>query len=74
MDVDTSSFPEASKKGMELLKGADYIAQFYDRDTTPEMAEKGMAAFQAYFDDPTKLDSILADLEKNRQEIFAAQQ
>jgi ABC-type glycerol-3-phosphate transport system substrate-binding protein len=74
MDVDTSKFDDASKQGMELLKGADYIAQFYDRDTTPEMAEKGMAAFQAFMDDPSKIDSILADLEKERQQIFAEQQ
>ena len=73
LDVDTSGFPEASQKGMELLKGADYIAQFFDRDTTPEMAEKGMAAFQAFWNDPTQIDAILADLEKERALIFAEQ-
>ncbi len=71
LDVDTSAFPEASKKGMELLKGADYIAQFFDRDTTPEMAEKGMAAFQAFWNDTTQIDALLADLEKERALIFA---
>ncbi len=71
--VDTSGFDEASKKGMELLKGADYIAQFYDRDTTPEMAEKGMAAFQAFWNDTKQIDAILAGLEKERAQIFAAQ-
>jgi len=72
-EVDTSKFDDASKKGMDLLKGADYIAQFYDRDTTPEMAEKGMAAFQAFWNDTKKLDSLLAQLEKDRAQIFAAQ-
>lgn len=72
-EVDTSSFPPASQKGMELLKGADYIAQFYDRDTTPEMAEKGMAAFQAFWNDTSQIDTILADLEKERARIFAEQ-
>ncbi len=70
-DVDTSKFDEASKKGMAMLQGADYIAQFYDRDTTPEMAEKGMAAFQAFWNDPKQIDTILADLEKERAMIFA---
>jgi multiple sugar transport system substrate-binding protein/raffinose/stachyose/melibiose transport system substrate-binding protein len=70
-EVDTSGFDPASQKGMELLKAADYIAQFYDRDTTPEMAEKGMAAFQAFWTDPTQIDTILADLEKERALIFA---
>lgn len=71
LEVDTSAFDEASKKGMALLQGADYIAQFYDRDTTPEMAEKGMAAFQEFWNDTTQIDSILADLEKERALIFA---
>ena len=72
-EVDTSAFPEASKKGMELLKGADYIAQFFDRDTTPEMAEKGMAAFQSFWNDTSQIDTILADLEKERALIFAGE-
>lgn len=70
-EVDTSGFDEASKKGMALLQGADYIAQFYDRDTTPEMAEKGMAMFQAFWNDTKQLDKLLADLEKERALIFA---
>lgn len=68
--VDTSSFDDASKKGMALLQGADYIAQFFDRDTTPEMAEKGMAMFQAFWNDTKQLDALLADLEKERALIF----
>ncbi len=69
--VDTSGFDEASKKGMAMLAGADFIAQFFDRDTTPEMAEKGMAMFQAFWNDTKQLDSLLADLEKERALIFA---
>jgi len=73
-EVDTSIFTPETQKGIELLKGADYIAQFYDRDTTPEMAEKGMAAFQEFMNDPTKIDQILAQLEKERELIFAEEQ
>ncbi len=73
-DVDLSGFAPATQKGIELLKGADYIAQFYDRDTTPEMAEKGMAAFQAFWNDTKQIDKILTQLEKDRAEIFAAEQ
>jgi len=50
---------------------ADYVAQFYDRDTTPEMAEKGMAAFAQFWTNTGKIDSILAQLEKDRALIFA---
>ncbi|MDH7487062.1 MAG: ABC transporter substrate-binding protein [Anaerolineae bacterium] len=69
--VDMSLYNPVQQKGIEMIKGADYVAQFYDRDTTPEMAEKGMAAFIAFWDDPDTIDALLADLEKARQEIFA---
>jgi multiple sugar transport system substrate-binding protein/raffinose/stachyose/melibiose transport system substrate-binding protein len=73
-DVDPSIFAPETLKGIELIKGADYVAQFYDRDTTPEMAEKGMAAFQEFWANTNKIDSILAQLEKDRAQIFASQQ
>jgi hypothetical protein len=38
------------------------------------MAEKGMAAFQEFMNDPTKIDQILAQLEKDRAQIFATEQ
>ena len=73
MGVDTSKFTPMQKKGLELIQGADYVSQFYDRDTTPEMAEKGMAGFMEFWDNPDKIDDILARLEAARQEIFAGQ-
>ena len=33
-----------------------------------------MAAFQAFMSDPTKIDQILAQLEKERAQIFAEPQ
>jgi multiple sugar transport system substrate-binding protein/raffinose/stachyose/melibiose transport system substrate-binding protein len=73
-EVDQSIFTPETKKGIELLKGADYVAQFYDRDTTPEMAEKGMAAFAQFWTNTGKIDSILAQLEKDRAQIFSVEQ
>ena len=73
-EVDTSSFDDAAKKGMKMLGSADYVAQFYDRDTTPEMAEKGMAAFAEFMTNPEKIDAILAQLEKDRALIFETPQ
>lgn len=72
-DVDTKIFKPETQKGIEIIKKADYVAQFYDRDTTPEMAEKGMAAFQEFMADTKKIDAILAALEKERARIFAEQ-
>jgi ABC-type glycerol-3-phosphate transport system substrate-binding protein len=68
--VDRSLFTESQQKGMALIDGADFVAQFYDRDTTPEMADEGMNAFMAFWDDPDSIETLLADLEAARQEIF----
>ncbi len=68
--VDPGVYDPVIQKGISLIKTADYVAQFYDRDTTPEMAEKGMAAMGEFWSDPSKIDRILADLEKERQRIF----
>jgi DNA invertase Pin-like site-specific DNA recombinase len=73
-DVDTALYNPMQQKGIELINGADLVVQFYDRDTTPEMADLGMNAMMAFWDDPyneTLLDQLLADLEAARQEIFA---
>jgi multiple sugar transport system substrate-binding protein/raffinose/stachyose/melibiose transport system substrate-binding protein len=73
-DVDPSLYSPMQQKGIELIQGADLVVQFYDRDTTPEMADVGMNAMMAFWDDPYNdeaLDELLAELEAARQEIFA---
>ncbi len=73
-DVDASLYTPMQQKGLELINGADLVVQFYDRDTTPEMADVGMNGMMAFWDDPYNdeaLDDILAELEAARQEIFA---
>ncbi len=70
-DVDISKSSPATQKGIKLIQTADYIAQFYDRDTTPPMAEAGMDGFMRFWDDPTQIDQILADLEAERQRILS---
>ncbi len=60
-----------SKIGFQILsqtKGG--IAQFYDRDMTKEMADEGMKGMQQFVSDPTKLDSVLAELEATRKRIY----
>jgi hypothetical protein len=68
--VDISKAPEATQKGIKLIQSADYIAQFYDRDTTPPMAEAGMDGFMRFWDDPSSIDQILEDIEAERQRIL----
>jgi multiple sugar transport system substrate-binding protein len=58
------------KIGNEMLKSSAGTAQFYDRDTKPEMAKIGMKGFQEFMDKPDRLDKILKRLEKARKRLF----
>ena len=55
--------------GIELLKNAK-SAQYYDRDTDPEMATEGMKGFQEFMSFPDRIDQILKRLDKVEQRIF----
>ncbi|GAB3480389.1 ABC transporter substrate-binding protein [Marinomonas epiphytica] len=57
-------------KGVEVLGTASGTAQFYDRDTHPNMAKEGMKGFQEFLVKPDRLDQILERLEKVRQRTF----
>jgi len=57
-------------KGVEVLSNASGTAQFYDRDTHPNMAKEGMKGFQEFMVKPERLDKILNRLEKVRQRTF----
>jgi ABC-type glycerol-3-phosphate transport system substrate-binding protein len=72
-DVDPAIFPAAQQKGIELINGADYVAQFYDRDTTPEMANVGMDGFMEFWQNPEDIDAILERMEAKRIELFPAE-
>jgi len=61
--------PEAAK-GLAMVMGAESAMQFYDRDAPEEMAAKGMNAIIDAIQNPAKLDSILAELDKERVRIY----
>lgn len=68
-DVDISEADAMTQKGIDLIQTADFIVQFYDRDTTPPMADAGMDGFMAFWDNPENIDQILEDLEAERQRL-----
>ncbi len=72
--VDRDLYTPVQQEGVELIEGADFVAQFYDRDTTPEMADEGMNGFMQFWDNPGDIDDILNQLETARQEIFEAEE
>jgi multiple sugar transport system substrate-binding protein/raffinose/stachyose/melibiose transport system substrate-binding protein len=69
-DIDLSNVSPVTQKGIALIQGADYIAQFYDRDTTPPMAEAGMDGIMRFWDDPSLIDQILEELEAERLRLL----
>lgn len=69
-EVDTSNLGRFEQKALDMLGSADYIAQFYDRDTTPPMAEVGMDGFMAFYENPDDIDNILATLEAERLRLL----
>ncbi len=72
-DVDASLYaakPQIGKAQKTIIDRADAIAQFYDRDTDPEMANIGMKGFQEFMSNPSQLDAILKRLEAARARIF----
>lgn len=58
------------QQGFELLSTSHALAQFFDRDASPEMAKAGMEGFQEFMVKPENRDRILERLEKIRQRIY----
>ncbi len=69
-DIPLDLYPPATQKGIQMMQGVDALAQFYDRDTIPEMADKGMDGFMEFWYKPDNIQQILDRLEKDRDRIF----
>ena len=55
---------------VESLKTVVGSAQYYDRDTDPDMAQEGLKGFQEFMAKPERRDQILDHLEATRKRIF----
>ena len=53
-----------------MLSESAGLAQFYDRDTVPEMAKRGMEGFQEFMVKTDRLSKIRKRLERERKRIF----
>ena len=56
--------------GAKMLGEADGLAQFYDRDTSPEMAKVGMEGFQEFMVYPDREDAIRQRIDTERKSNF----
>ena len=60
------------QKGSALLASADGLAQYFDRDTSEDLANVAMKGFQEFMLHPDRLESILATIERARARIYGS--
>jgi multiple sugar transport system substrate-binding protein len=58
--------------GKKLLEGADALAQFFDRETSEDLASVAMKGFQEFMVNPDRRDHILETIERARQRIYGS--
>ena len=58
--------------GRKLLANADGLAQFFDRDTSDDLANIAMKGFQEFLLKPERMDAILDTIERARARIYGA--
>jgi multiple sugar transport system substrate-binding protein len=58
--------------GRALFAGADGLAQFFDRDTSDDLANVAMKGFQEFLLKPERQDAILESIERARARIYGA--
>jgi multiple sugar transport system substrate-binding protein len=68
-DIPPSADPIVNS-AVEELKTVDGTAQYYDRDTDPDMAREGLKGFQEFMARPERRDEVLERLEGVRARIF----
>ncbi|GAA3917095.1 ABC transporter substrate-binding protein [Litoribacillus peritrichatus] len=58
------------KAGDQLLKNAKGVAQFFDRDTPPEMAKPAMDLMVMFMNEELTIDEVIYSLEQYRMKVF----
>jgi multiple sugar transport system substrate-binding protein len=58
------------RMGKELLEQADGLAQFFDRDTSEDLATVAMKGFQEFMVNPDRRDKVIDDIERARKRIY----
>ena len=65
--ADVSAYTAVQAKSAELVGAAKNIAQFLDRDTSPDFVSNVIGvAFANFHADPTQVDSILKTIEEQK--------
>ncbi|MEO8676700.1 MAG: ABC transporter substrate-binding protein [Casimicrobiaceae bacterium] len=57
-------------QGRDLINGAAALSQYFDRDTSEDLATVAMKGFQEFMLQPQRLPAILATIERARERIY----
>ena len=57
-------------KGRELLLSAEGLMQYFDRETSEDLATVAMKGFQEFMIDPDRLDAVIDMIERARKRIY----
>ena len=60
------------QRGLEFIAGADAITPVFEFSTDPHMAEKALELFVEFWRDRGRLESILEQLERQRERRYGA--
>ena len=66
-------YTELANKGRKMVDNTDKLTQFYDRDMSPELADKTMDSLMAFWHSPEDYESIMEQMEAHRQEFLESQ-
>ena len=58
------------RQGRDLLNHAERLSQYFDRDTSEDLATIAMKGFQEFMLQPQRLPAILATIERARERIY----
>lgn len=58
------------KQAVRMVRRAEGVAQFYDRDTSPPIADKGMDAFMEFMRYPARYKQILKTLQEEVEKVW----
>ncbi len=71
--ADTSVYNELQVKAAKTVSEAKFVTQFLDRDTSPEFASNVAGPrFADFMADPSKIDSILKDMQEQAAVILGS--
>lgn len=71
LDVDMSSNPMVST-ALKAMEGVAGTAQYFDRDTNPDVAQAGLKAFQEFMVYPDRAERLLANIERSRERVYGS--